>query len=602
MNASRIFCWFLLLLGCHTQAQISIKTMVPQDPIGVGDAFRVQYVVSNTDRISKIYPLQFPGFRMATGPDAYAGHSQSAGRTIASQNITFTLQALRTGRFGIPAITVEVDGVIFTSEPASVVVVSQQEAEKWRSRKNALPAADNPSFLAPGEDPLQKIKQNLFVKVLVDRDHCVPGQPVVATFKLYSRLSSQSDIIKYPAFYGFAVQDMVDLSDKQVDNEEINGKLFAVHTMRAVQLYPLRPGDYQVDEMRIANKVSFSKTTVSAKTEQEISEGMFGGNADAAPDPNAVSYDYEIVTQPIRIKVNPLPAAGKPDNFTGAVGKFSIAATVSTQQLDRNQEGILEIKITGAGNFSQLGAPDLKWPDGVDAFQPRVKEVIDIKTAPVSGSKIFRFPFVVANAGSYELPACTFSFFDPDSNKYRRLKTEPITIAVSNERYKAREINEQPQHTSISDANRRASIIAGAVILVAVMMVLFYWLRPRRKEQAAQQMEAPPPAIKLPDPQEAMQPVRLALDQPDAIFYRSVQKAIWDFFQGYFPFSALHLKKTELHTALQQSGWGDADYFYRLLTSCEEVIYTGMQPTEDREELIKILEKKLEEFKARAAG
>ena len=56
------------------------------------------------------------------------------------------------------------------------------------------------------------------MKVLVDKRVCFVGEPVTAIFKLYSRLESKSDIVKNPGFYGFTVQDMINLDDKLTDS------------------------------------------------------------------------------------------------------------------------------------------------------------------------------------------------------------------------------------------------------------------------------------------------------------------------------------------------------------------------------------------------
>ena len=45
--------------------------------------------------------------------------------------------------------------------------------------------------------------------------------------------------------------------------------------VRKVQLYPLQPGIFNIDAMEVQNKVEFSKSAVSKKTEQEIVEGVF---------------------------------------------------------------------------------------------------------------------------------------------------------------------------------------------------------------------------------------------------------------------------------------------------------------------------------------
>ena len=106
-------------------------------------------------------------------------------------------------------------------------------------------------FLGPGEDPYAKMQRNLFMKVLVDKRSCFVGEPVTATFKLYSRLESKSDIVKNPGFYGFTVQDMISLDDKFSTTENINGKNFDVHLVRKVQLYPLQAGIFNIDAMEV---------------------------------------------------------------------------------------------------------------------------------------------------------------------------------------------------------------------------------------------------------------------------------------------------------------------------------------------------------------
>ena len=76
---------------------------------------------------------------------------------------------------------------------------------------------------------------------------------------------------------------MINLADKLVTTENIKGKLFDVHTIRKVQLYPLQAGDFTIDEMEVKNKVEFSKSIVNKKTEQEIVEGVLNIPDDTVP-------------------------------------------------------------------------------------------------------------------------------------------------------------------------------------------------------------------------------------------------------------------------------------------------------------------------------
>ena len=164
----------------------------------------------------------------------------------------------------IPGASCLADGKFEKSNEVTVRVISPKEMD------------ETSYFLKQGEDPFQKIRENLFLKLTVDKSTCFVGEPLVATFKLYSRLQSRSNIIKNPGFYGFSVYDMVNVNDQAQTEEKLNGHWFDVHTILKVQLYPLQTGIFTIDPMELTNEVEFSRSVVNKKTEQEVTENMYG--------------------------------------------------------------------------------------------------------------------------------------------------------------------------------------------------------------------------------------------------------------------------------------------------------------------------------------
>jgi hypothetical protein len=230
--------------------------------------------------------------------------------------------------------------------------ISQEDALK-QQRQNGNSGESFGTELLPGQDPEKFVKENLFVKVTVNKNSCFTGEAVVATFKLYSRLQSKSEIVKNPGFYGFSVHDMVGLADRNTSTEKINGKAFEVHTIRQVQLYPLQAGDFTIDPMEIQNRIEFSRTTVSRKNEQEIEEGIH----DLSSPSSTESYENSISTPPVIVHVKPVPLKNKPEDYAGATGKFALTASLEKNEVARNEEGYLIVTISGKGNFSQISAP-----------------------------------------------------------------------------------------------------------------------------------------------------------------------------------------------------------------------------------------------------
>ncbi len=289
----RITTIFIFLTGGFSvNGQPLFKTIISPQPVVAGESFQVQYVLEDVNKTSFVKPPAFTGFRLITGPNVYTGTIPYLNGVKAVQNFVYTVEATRAGKFLIPGATTIVNGKFLKSNDVVIEVMPSGQMTGLSAKKTGDINSDY--FLRPGEDPYAKIRRNLFLRVLVDKKNCFVGEPVVATYKLYSRLESKSDIVKNPGFYGFAVYDMINLADKEVVTENVNGKLFDVHTIRKVQLYPLQPGVFMIDAMEVKNRVEFSRTAVNKKTEQEIVEGVLGNNDEEHTEGNTETVETEM--------------------------------------------------------------------------------------------------------------------------------------------------------------------------------------------------------------------------------------------------------------------------------------------------------------------
>ena len=188
-----LFCSIVqCLFSLPAFAQVSFRTVVPQHAMVPGESFQVQYILKNAEKITDFSPPAFQGFRIVSGPNIYSGNQSPS-----YKNVVFTIAAIKEGILKIQGATCLVNGRIQKSNDVTVKILSPKES------------GESSYFLKPGEDPFKKIRENLFLKLIIDRQTCFIGEPLVATFKLYSRLQSRSNVIKNPGFYGFSVYDMV---------------------------------------------------------------------------------------------------------------------------------------------------------------------------------------------------------------------------------------------------------------------------------------------------------------------------------------------------------------------------------------------------------
>ncbi len=539
-----VFIILALLAAFGAIAQAPIRTIVPGTPVVEGESFRVQYVITDASVTEKFTGPDFRQFRLVAGPDIYYGEIAGTSQFRQSRNYVYTLEAKKPGRYILPAARAIINGKLELSEKEVIIVISKEEAYRRLNKE----AEKSEYFLKPGEDVQEKIRQNLFLKLMVDKKTCYVGEPVLATFKLYSRLESKSDIVKNPGFYGFTVFDMINLSDRFVTTETVNGKVFDVHTIRKVQLYPLQAGSFTIDPMELQNRIEFSRSSVYKKTEQEIMEGILGQEEEPASDINTTFVENDMRTEAVRIEVKPLPAAAKPVSYNGAVGAFAITANLTASQLAKNEEGILEIVVGGTGNFIQLSAPVVNWPRHIEGFEPEVKDMLDRNTSPTMGKRIFRYPFASATPGEYTIPAVEITYFNPDSGRYKTITTEPQVIHIS-AREKANPTTVVATTKKTGDSKWWMGIMA---LVVATLGAGWYYQR--RKTATAKALTVMDiPEIKMPEVivEELLAPAVGLVNGEDTHFYSALYKSVWEFFRLQFNLAGSGMNKINLAKQLE---------------------------------------------------
>lgn len=566
-----LFLFVAFVIHLATLSQVSFSTIVSKQTVVKGEAFQIQYTVANANNELRFLPPSFTSFRVINGPEVYSGTQTSKSGAVAIKNYVYTLEALQVGRFTIPAAAIVINGRQWQSNTVALNVISNNATQQ-----NETSISDQQ--LLPGEDPYKKLNQYLFLKLMVNRTSCFIGEPVLATFKLYSRLSSKSDIVKNPGFYGFTVFDVINLADNKSTTELINGKWFDVHTVRQVQLYPLRAGVFSIDPMEVQNEVAFTKSSVYNKPEQEITEGLLFEKAKGEN-----SYENTISTKAVMIMVKALPEHNKPEDFAGATGKFNISSRLVKNEIAKNEEGFFEVMVSGKGNFTQLAAPEIKWPDGIEGFAPIIKDSMDKMKFPLKGFRIFRYPFIAAKPGTYILPAIRFSFFDTEAKQYKSVAADAQQISVSHEMLTAA----APKHhkPDIGKENARASRLAFIIILTFMASGLTYWIFSKRKSNETV-LTVEPSRNETID--EILLPVRNAIDSNDAAFLNQLYTTVRRYLVTALSLEQGLATKEKILKSLQLKGMAHEEIVKldQLFSTCEAGMFTAVHLDIDKAELL----------------
>lgn len=206
--------------------------------------------------------------------------------------------------------------------------------------------------------------------------------------------------------------------------QRINDIDYVVITYRST-LSALHAGDLKVGPATCELLYEVFDETTQRQMSRGLPFGMIMGGAE--PRKQVVK------SQEVKIKVLPLPTEGKPANFSGAVGDFSISATATPNELSVGDPLAVDITIDGSGNFDALNAPGLVPPEGWKAYPPRRYNVdgpIDPNLTPAMQRRIGYSMVFVPEKVHPELPPFELSYFSPTQKKYVAARTPPIALRI----------------------------------------------------------------------------------------------------------------------------------------------------------------------------
>lgn len=130
------------------------------------------------------------------------------------------------------------------------------------------------------------------------------------------------------------------------------------------------------------------------------------------------------------IEIAPLPLAGRPTSFAGAVGdNFALEVSASRTVVSVGEPIELSILVRSTSDLEGLRLPPLR-----DAGLPESFAVADeLPPGEPTGDgrgKRFRVVVRLTEPGVREIPALSFSYFDPATSEYRTARSEPIALSV----------------------------------------------------------------------------------------------------------------------------------------------------------------------------
>lgn len=390
----KLFILFLSLNSLIVCSQVNFEASVSKSKLALNERLRVDFVMNqNGDNFS---PPKFDNFQIIGGPNQSIKTSYVNGERKFSKTYSYFLKPLTKGRLKINQASIEIDGEIYKSLQIEVLITDsvQQPSDATTQYYN--------------DDDIE-------LRALISKGSPYLNEPITVVYKLYYKAPiniSDARETETPKFKDFWSQT-IKIPQLKVQREIFKGQNYNVVEWRKVVLYPQKIGDLEISPLSLnlvldvpTDKRDFFGNVIYDQTSQLISTGMR------------------------RIIVKDLPKQGKPNSFSGAVGKFEFDVILNKNSLRATESFQAELKVKGNGNLKLFDLPDILVPNSMELFEPEREELISTNLSGMSGSVSKLFTVIPRFQGNFPIEEVEFSYFDPNTEKYKILKSPRLTIDV----------------------------------------------------------------------------------------------------------------------------------------------------------------------------
>ena len=387
---------FIVLLSFQgLLAQIQFEAKVSKTTLGLNERLRVDFAM-NIDGDNFNEP-SFDGFKVIAGPSQQVSQSWINGRSSFEKIYSYYLIPNQKGNLVIKSATIEYNGQVFKTSPVKITVT------------NAIEIPKDPS------DASISAEDNLHLIAEVSKTNPYVNEPITVVYKLY--FSNNIGIGNFrefgkPKYNDFWSQN-IDIKQLMVEEGTYKGERYRYIVLKKVVLYPQKSGKLNIEPLALDIDVQLPSNRRDVFGRQLITE-----------ESKRVSAGAKTIT------VKALPVAGKPDDFSGAVGTFDFKVAPSKNNLKNGESLDLVVSVVGKGNMKLFSLPKPIVPNALEMYDPVHNEDVNTSLAGMSGKISDSYTIIPQYRGNYPIKPLKFSYFDLNTGKYKTISSPQIIVNV----------------------------------------------------------------------------------------------------------------------------------------------------------------------------
>lgn len=573
--------------SARADEKVTFETNAPM-LVSAGEAFRIEFALNAKPDDNSFVPPSFDGFDVLAGPAVSQGSSIRIinGEMSKSINytITYVLLPQKSGDFRIGAAEAKVKDKTYRTRETIIEVRDNSSGDASGAGQSANRQQDDDNASLENRAGNQIGKDDLMLRLTLSRRNVYKGEPIRATLKLYSRVNVVgSEGAKMPTFNGFWSQELE--TEQGPFRETVGGKVYEAYNIAEYLLYPQQNGTLRIEP---------SELTVVVQVVLQSNRGFdpfFGGGHEI------YNLRRKLVTPEVTVSVKDFPA-GAPASFTGAVGKYTMEAKLSTDRLEANSAATATVKISGTGNLNFLQAPKLELPTSFELYDVKSDESLRTNGSGNTGYRRFEYPFIARAEGDYTIPPIEFAYFNPETEKYVTLSSQAFPIAITPDRNgggasqgvttvakkeDVRLLGNDIRFIKLGNPALRSHvtplilsplyfIVAAAILILfaAVYAAMRKHIRDSRNTALVKGRRANKVAV-----QRFRTAAKYMKEQNRHAFYEEMLRALWGYLSDRFNIPVADLTKESVREELARRGAHDeARLITEIISECEEAQYS----------------------------
>ena len=387
---------FFVILTFNLQAQVSFDAKVSKKRLGLNERLRIDFEMNeNGDNFN---PPLFKNFQIISGPQQAVSRSWVNGVQSFSKTYTYFLTPRSKGNFTIGQAEVTINGEIYKTSPIEIEVT------------NAVKKPNDPNNVEG------QIDGNIHLVAEVSNPNPYLNEGITIIYKLYFRNPiSVSDVseLETPS-YGDFWSHLIKIGRAEINMRgTFKGESYNEVVWRKAVLYPQKSGNLILEPLTLDLTLSLPSNR----------RDLFGRSI-------LTQSQKTITTGEKVIKVKDLPKKNKPENFSGAVGKFDFDLILNKNTLKASESFQAKIKVRGKGNLNLFNLPSINVPNTLEVYEPEHNEKVKVTLSGIQGTVEDTYTIVPQFQGKYPIPSIEFTYFDPKLEAYKTLFSQELIVDV----------------------------------------------------------------------------------------------------------------------------------------------------------------------------